>query len=57
VADYVAFAFSAENGALVEQVGYVPMPANAYAKVNERLAAKTTGVMTHADVAAMMAAQ
>lgn len=43
VADFVAFAFDPENAALVSEVGYVPMPEDAYARVRARFDNRVTG--------------
>jgi len=43
VADFVAFAFDPANAELVREVGYVPMPEDAYARVRARFDNRVTG--------------
>lgn len=43
VRQFLAYVFDPANAALVKEVGYVPMPASAYARVKARLDARTLG--------------
>jgi phosphate transport system substrate-binding protein len=57
VSGFLTFALNPANAKLVEEVGYVPMPAGAYPKVSARLAAKTTGTLSHEEVYALLHAK
>lgn len=43
VRQFLAFVFDPANAVLIDEVGYVPMPASAYARVKARLDARITG--------------